>query len=112
MDAENARTRCGSLPPQKAVISDLTEVTTRGTVYGLHTCASSLGSVVGPVVGGWLYETQGPTTLFVLTGLIWLASVGGISRLRRGEPGDVAHDRDKHRTWAREGEVLWTQTVR
>jgi MFS transporter, DHA1 family, multidrug resistance protein len=39
-----------ALPPQKALISDLTEETTRGTGYGLHTFATSLGSAVGPVV--------------------------------------------------------------
>jgi MFS family permease len=38
------------------LISDLTADATRGTGYGLHTFATSLGSAVGPVVGGWLYE--------------------------------------------------------
>ena len=89
-----------ALPPQKAFISDLTEDTTRGTGYGLHTFATSVGSAVGPVVGGWLYDTQGHTTPFVLTGLSLLASVGWVSLLLRGQPVGVAHDRDKHRTWA------------
>ena len=73
-----------ALPPQKALISDLTEDTTRGTGYGLHTFATSLGSAVGPLVGGWVYDTHGHTTPFVLTGLIFLASLVWVSLLLRG----------------------------
>ena len=90
-----------ALPPQKALISDLTEDTTRGTGYGLHTFATSLGSAVGPVVGGWLYDTQGHTTPFVLTGMILLASVGWVSLLLRGHTVEVVHDRAKTRALSR-----------
>jgi MFS transporter, DHA1 family, multidrug resistance protein len=74
-----------ALPPQKALISDLTEDATRGTGYGLHTFATSLGSAVGPLVGGWVYDTLGHTIPFVLTGLILLASPGWVSLLLRGQ---------------------------
>jgi MFS family permease len=90
-----------ALPPQKAFISDLTEDTTRGTGYGLHTFATSLGSAVGPVVGGWLYDTQGHTTPFVLTGMILLASVGWVSLLLRGHTVEVENDRAKTRALLR-----------
>jgi MFS family permease len=73
-----------ALPPQKALISDLTEETTRGTGYGLHTFATSLGSAVGPLVGGWLYDTWGHSSPFVLTGVILLTSLGWVSLLLRG----------------------------
>ena len=73
-----------ALPPQKALISDLTEDVTRGTGYGLHSFATSLGSAVGPLVGGWVYETWGHTTPFVLTGLLLLASLGWVPLLLRG----------------------------
>ena len=86
-----------ALPPQKALISDLTADTTRGTGYGLHTFATSLGSAVGPLVGGWLYETHGHTTPFVLTGLILLASLGWVPLLLRGQPVAVVHDRAQTR---------------
>jgi MFS family permease len=75
-----------ALPPQKALISDLTEETTRGTGYGLHTFATSLGSAVGPVVGGRVYETWGHTTPFVLTGVTLLASLAWVPLLLRGQP--------------------------
>jgi MFS family permease len=74
-----------ALPPQKALISDLTEDALRGTGYGLHTFATSLGSAVGPLVGGWVYDTRGHTTPFVLTGLILLASLGWVPLLLRGQ---------------------------
>jgi MFS family permease len=74
-----------ALPPQKALISDLTEDTRRGTGYGLHTFATSLGSAVGPLVGGWVYDTRGHATPFVLTGLILLASLAWVPLLLRGQ---------------------------
>jgi DHA1 family multidrug resistance protein-like MFS transporter len=83
-----------ALPPQKALISDLTEETMRGTGYGLHTFATSLGSAVGPLVGGWVYDTGGHTTPFVLTGLILLASLAWVPLLLRGQllRGTAHHD--------------------
>jgi len=59
---------------------------TRGTGYGLHTFATSLGSAVGPWVGGWVEDTCGHPTPFVLTGLILLASLGWVPLFLRG-PG-------------------------
>ena len=80
-----------ALPPQKALISDLTADATRGTGYGLHTFATSLGSAVGPLVGGWVYESHGHTTPFVLTGLLLLASLGWVPLLLRGPRFGAAH---------------------
>jgi MFS family permease len=72
-----------ALPPQKALISDLTEGATRGTGYGLYTFATSLGSAVGPLVGGWVYDRIGHSTPFVVTGIILLASLGWVPLLLR-----------------------------
>jgi DHA1 family multidrug resistance protein-like MFS transporter len=72
-----------ALPPQKALVSDLTADATRGTAYGLHTFATSLGSAVGPLVGGWVYETYGHSIPFVLTGLFLLASLAWVPLLLR-----------------------------
>ena len=101
-----------ALPPQKALISDLTEDATRGTGYGLHTFATSLGSAVGPVVGGWLYDTLGHTTPFVLTGMILLASLGWVSLLLRGHTVGVVHDLRQDQGIVTQGEVLWKQKAR
>jgi MFS family permease len=77
--------QAAALPPQKALISDLTQDTMRGTGYGLHTFATSLGSAVGPLVGGWVYDTRGHATPFVLTGLVLLTSLAWVPRLLRGQ---------------------------
>jgi MFS family permease len=86
-----------ALPPQKALISDLTADATRGTGYGLHTFATSLGSAVGPVVGGWVYDTWGHTAPFVLTGLILLASLAWVPLLLRGSSVGGAPHHDERR---------------
>jgi MFS family permease len=77
--------QAAALPPQKALISDLTQDTMRGTGYGLYTFATSLGSAVGPLVGGWVYDTRGHTAPFVLTGLILLVSLAWVPLLLRGQ---------------------------
>ena len=90
-----------ALPPQKALISDLTEDATRGTGYGLHTFATSLGSAVGPLVGGWVYDTHSHTTPFMLTGLIFLASLLWVSLLLRGQSSGGAPRHGKSHTLSR-----------
>jgi hypothetical protein len=70
-----------AIPPQKALISDLTEHAQRGTGYGLSTFAASLGAAVGPLLGGWVYDSVGHVTPFFLTGIIFLASPGWVSLL-------------------------------
>jgi MFS family permease len=85
-----------ALPPQKALISDLTAEATRGTSYGLHALATSLGSALGPVVGGWVYETWGHAAPFVLTGLVLLASLAWVPLLLQGPPwGRAPHHGDR-----------------
>jgi MFS family permease len=86
-----------ALPPQKALISDLTAAATRGTGYGLHTFATSLGSAVGPLVGGWVYDTWGHTAPFMLTGLILLASLAWVPLLLRGPSLGGAPQHDERR---------------
>jgi MFS transporter, DHA1 family, multidrug resistance protein len=70
-----------ALPPQKALISDLTAHAQRGTGYGLSTFAASLGAAVGPLLGGWVYDSVGHVTPFFLTGIVFLASPGWVSLL-------------------------------
>jgi DHA1 family multidrug resistance protein-like MFS transporter len=81
-----------ALPPQKALISDRTAEATRGTGYGLHAFATSLGSAVGPLVGGWVYDSWGHPAPFVLTGLLLVASLVWVPLLLRGQPlGGASH---------------------
>lgn len=65
-----------AIPPQKALISDLTAHAKRGTGYGLYTFTASVGAAVGPLLGGWLYDVVGRAVPFYLTGIVLLASCG------------------------------------
>ncbi len=60
-------------PAQKALLGDLTAPEERGTGYGLYAFAGSLGAAVGPLAGGWLYETIGPTAPFYANAILLLA---------------------------------------
>ena len=53
-----------AIPPQKALISDLTAHAQRGTGYGLSTFAASLGAAVGPLLGGLVYDSVGHDAVF------------------------------------------------
>jgi DHA1 family multidrug resistance protein-like MFS transporter len=76
-----------AVPSQKALISDMTTHTVRGTGYGLYTFAAGGGATVGPLLGGWLYDAIGHTAPFALTGVVLLASAGwGLLLLRRTAP--------------------------
>ena len=72
-----------AIPPQKALISDLTTQAKRGTGYGLYTFTASLGAAVGPLLGGWLYDAVGRAVPFYLTGIVLLASFGWVLLLLR-----------------------------
>jgi len=73
-----------AVPPQKALISDVTAHTVRGTGYGLYAFAASGGATVGPLLGGWLYDAVGSVAPFAFTGVLLLASAGwGLLLLKR-----------------------------
>jgi len=61
-------------PAQEALVADLTGGEERGTGYGLYTFAASLGAVVGPLLGGWLYDNSGHVTPFYVNGVVLLAA--------------------------------------
>lgn len=56
-------------PAQGALVADLTGKNVRGTGYGLYTLASGLGFVLGPLLGGWLYDTAGHAVPFYVNGI-------------------------------------------
>jgi MFS family permease len=58
-----------SSPAQGALVADLTGKNVRGTGYGLYTLASGLGLILGPLLGGWLYDTSGHAVPFYVNGL-------------------------------------------
>jgi len=57
-----------------AYISDITSSQERGTAMGLFNTSSSLGAVVGPVIGGIIADKFGIITMFRVSSAIALAS--------------------------------------
>jgi MFS family permease len=60
-------------PSEEAMVGDLTGRSMRGRGYGLYTLSASLGAIVGPLIGGWLYDVVGQRVPFYLNGVVLLA---------------------------------------
>jgi MFS transporter, DHA1 family, multidrug resistance protein len=56
-------------PAEGALVADLTGKNVRGTGYGLYTLASGLGLILGPLLGGWLYDSVGHAVPFYVNGI-------------------------------------------
>jgi DHA1 family multidrug resistance protein-like MFS transporter len=61
-----------SMPAERAFVADIAGEDTRGTSYGLYTFAYFLGSALGPLAGGWLYDNLGHATPFYLNAAVLL----------------------------------------
>lgn len=59
-------------PAQEALVADIVGKDIRGSAYGIYLFVSSLGAVIGPLVGGWLYDSFGHAIPFYLNGIILL----------------------------------------
>jgi MFS family permease len=57
-------------PAEQALVADLTGNDQRGKAYGFYAAAGGLGAAIGPLVGGWLYQTIGVGAPFFLNGII------------------------------------------
>jgi DHA1 family multidrug resistance protein-like MFS transporter len=60
-------------PAEAALVSDLTGSDIRGAAYGLYLSAVSLGSVIGPILGGWMYDRYQHSLPFYVNGLLMIA---------------------------------------
>jgi MFS family permease len=59
-------------PAEEAMVADLTGNEVRGLGYGLYTFVSSMGASVGPLAGGWLYDSIGQAVPFYFNGVVLL----------------------------------------
>jgi DHA1 family multidrug resistance protein-like MFS transporter len=62
-----------SYPAQRAFVADIAGKDVRGTSYGLYTFALFLGAVIGPVFGGWLFDSIDPSAPFYFNALVLMA---------------------------------------
>jgi DHA1 family multidrug resistance protein-like MFS transporter len=89
--AGNALGIVTATPAQKALVGDLTRQENWGKAYGLYTFACSLGSAVGPLFGGWLYDTIGHATPFYVNGVLLLGCAVWVLFLQGQRPGASSH---------------------
>ncbi|WP_234124300.1 MFS transporter [Clostridium hydrogenum] len=59
-------------PAEEALVSELVDEKVRGSAYGVYLFVSSLGAVIGPLLGGWVYDTFGHQVPFYLNGFALL----------------------------------------
>jgi MFS family permease len=57
-------------PAEQALVADLTGGEQRGRAYGLYVIASDIGAALGPLCGGWLYDTIDASAPFIANGVI------------------------------------------
>lgn len=75
--------RIASVPAERAFVADIAGQDTRGASYGLYTFAFFLGSALGPLAGGWLYDNLGRATPFYLNAVVLVVGallVAGVLR--------------------------------
>ena len=44
-------------PAEEALVVDIGGKNQQGTAFGYYTAAAGLGAVIGPLLGGWIYDT-------------------------------------------------------
>jgi MFS family permease len=57
-------------PAEQALVADLTGGDQRGRAYGYYAMAAGIGATFGPLAGGWLYQSVGPSAPFFTNGLV------------------------------------------
>lgn len=61
-------------PAEEAMVADLTGHLQRGKAYGFYMFAASLGAIIGPLAGGWMYEQFGQGLPFYINAGILIAA--------------------------------------
>jgi MFS family permease len=75
---------CFAFPPAAlASLGDLAPERSRGTTMGVYSVVISFGTIIGPLVGGFLLDRYGPTSLFYV-GLVVLIGALGLAILIGG----------------------------
>ncbi len=79
-----------AMPAERAFVADIAGRDMRGTNYGLYTFAFFLGAVIGPLAGGWLYDSIGKSSPFYLNaGVLLLGAILVAVMLRESRPKTI-----------------------
>ena len=65
-------------PSIQALIADLTHPRSYGVVMGAYGAVSNSAYVVGPLLGGYLYDQLGTSVVSLILGA-WVATAGGVA---------------------------------
>jgi MFS family permease len=72
-----------SSPAERAFVADIAGSDARGVSYGLYTFAYFLGTAVGPLAGGWLYDNFGKASPFYANSVMLLVAAVLVMTLLR-----------------------------
>ncbi|WDL97157.1 MFS transporter [Alicyclobacillus sp. ALC3] len=59
-------------PAEVSLVTDMTGANIRGTAYGQYLATVSIGTVIGPLLGGWLYDRYNHSLPFYINGLLMI----------------------------------------
>ncbi len=59
-----------AIPAEEALVVDLSGGERLGVVLGFYTAAAGLGAVMGPLLGGWLFDRFAALSVFVVAALL------------------------------------------
>jgi MFS family permease len=86
-----------SSPAERAFVADIAGSDSRGVSYGLYTFAYFLGTAIGPLAGGWLYDNLGRASPFYANSVMLLvAAVLVMALLREPVPVKLRAPRPPH----------------
>ncbi|MGE5375440.1 MAG: MFS transporter [Bacteroidota bacterium] len=79
-----------AVPAEEALVVDLAGDEKRGMTMGLYTAAAGLGAVIGPLLGGWLFDSFHVMSVFGTAALLLALGAGSIVLFVRepSKPGD------------------------
>lgn len=63
-----------AIPAEEALVTDLADSAHQGSALGYYTAAAALGGVIGPLLGGWIYDRFGAGEAFVTAALLLVLS--------------------------------------
>ncbi|MGE5674979.1 MAG: MFS transporter [Mycobacterium leprae] len=68
------------MPSINATLAQVVHPSFRGRAFGINQSATAIGSVVGPVLGGYVADGFGPRAVFIWTGVLLLISSTWVNR--------------------------------